>query len=160
MAHSLAAQGTGAACADAALRTVLHVQSVSSWAPACIGPYSQANVVDGVAWCAGQIGLVPDTMTLVAGGAAAQTSMVRRWAGSATPARAPPSFLVPQTLKNTAAVLEVLHASPASVLGGIAFVVPASFDTEPGDAVRAAWQEWTMADAGVAVRTRAARAVP
>jgi hypothetical protein len=49
-------------------RKALHVQSISEWAPACIGPYSQ-----GVSWgplihMAGQIGLHPPTMTLVSGG--------------------------------------------------------------------------------------------
>jgi hypothetical protein len=32
-------------CYDWISRTVLHVRSVSSWAPVCIGPYSQANTV-------------------------------------------------------------------------------------------------------------------
>jgi hypothetical protein len=33
---------------------VLHVRSVSSWAPVCIGPYAQANVVhDSVIFVAG-----------------------------------------------------------------------------------------------------------
>ena len=26
-------------------RDVLHIQSISAWAPTCIGPYSQANIV-------------------------------------------------------------------------------------------------------------------
>ena len=46
-------------------RTVLHVRSLSYWAPVCIGPYSQANVVDpGVVWVAGQIALDPASMKL------------------------------------------------------------------------------------------------
>lgn len=40
------------------------MQSISEWAPACIGPYSQATVVDNVIRCAGQIALEPATMTL------------------------------------------------------------------------------------------------
>jgi diphthine-ammonia ligase len=44
----------------------LHVQSISEWAPACIGPYSQAKSIgDSVLLLAGQIGLDPATMTLV-----------------------------------------------------------------------------------------------
>jgi len=51
------------------LRSTLHVQSVSHWAPICVGPYSQANTVrSGVIFMAGQIGLNPGTMTLVEGG--------------------------------------------------------------------------------------------
>ncbi|PRP88051.1 meiotically up-regulated 71 protein [Planoprotostelium fungivorum] len=42
----------------------LHVQSVSQWAPASIGPYSQAKMVDGILYQAGQIGLVPNKMIL------------------------------------------------------------------------------------------------
>jgi len=47
-------------------RDVLHVQSVSAWAPACIGPYSQSSLCAPLLWLAGQIGLVPETMTLAA----------------------------------------------------------------------------------------------
>ncbi len=53
-------------------RTVLHVQSVSSWAPACIGPYAQAAVGGGLLHMAGQIGLDPASMQLVPDGAAAE----------------------------------------------------------------------------------------
>lgn len=36
------------------VRQVLHVQSVSEWAPLCIGPYSQANtVLDSLIFTAG-----------------------------------------------------------------------------------------------------------
>ncbi|KAJ8411854.1 hypothetical protein AAFF_G00154920 [Aldrovandia affinis] len=51
---------------------VMHVQSLSHWAPANIGPYSQAVKVDELVFCAGQIALVPCTMQLVQGGASAQ----------------------------------------------------------------------------------------
>eukprot|EP00884_Botryococcus_braunii_P013383 jgi/Botrbrau1/22045/Bobra.0024s0057.2 len=59
-------------------RIALHVQSISEWAPACIGPYSQ-----GVAWgplihMAGQIGLDPPTMTLVSGGPLSQSKACLR----------------------------------------------------------------------------------
>ena len=53
-------------------RAVLHVQSVSAWAPACIGPYAQAAVGGGMLYMAGQIGLDPASMQLVPGGAAAE----------------------------------------------------------------------------------------
>ncbi|KAK6517697.1 hypothetical protein TWF506_004879 [Arthrobotrys conoides] len=43
-------------------RQALHVQSRSYWAPANVGPYSQAISVGGVVSVAGMIGLVPETM--------------------------------------------------------------------------------------------------
>ncbi|KAG9084356.1 hypothetical protein FRC07_013661, partial [Ceratobasidium sp. 392] len=46
------------------LRTGLHVQGVSYWAPANIGPYSQAIVVQDQIFVSGQIGLIPARMTL------------------------------------------------------------------------------------------------
>ena len=42
----------------------MHVQGVSHWAPANIGPYSQAVKVDSLLLLAGQIGLYPPTMIL------------------------------------------------------------------------------------------------
>jgi diphthine-ammonia ligase len=53
-----------AAC-GAVSRRVMHVQSISGWAPACIGPYAQAVcVANSLVFLAGQLGLVPTTMTL------------------------------------------------------------------------------------------------
>lgn len=47
------------------LREVLHVQSISHWAPVCVGPYSQTNTLrSGLHFLAGQIGLKPATMAL------------------------------------------------------------------------------------------------
>jgi len=47
------------------LREVLHVQSISEWAPVCVGPYSQVNTLrSGLHFLAGQIGLIPATMNL------------------------------------------------------------------------------------------------
>ena len=54
----------------------LHVQSISYWAPANIGPYSQAIGVETssarghrvkIAWVSGQIPLVPESMKVLAG---------------------------------------------------------------------------------------------
>ena len=53
--------------ATSAPRKVLHVQSISLWAPSCIGPYSQASTVNGLVHCAGQIPLEAGTMVLVPG---------------------------------------------------------------------------------------------
>ena len=51
---------------QSSLRHTLHVQSISSWAPVCVGPYSQSNTVRGcLTFLAGQIGLDPPSMTLV-----------------------------------------------------------------------------------------------
>ncbi|KAM6392409.1 diphthine--ammonia ligase [Pluvialis apricaria] len=49
-------------------KLVMHVQSISHWAPASIGPYSQSIKIGDVLYCAGQIALVPCTMQLVSGG--------------------------------------------------------------------------------------------
>ncbi|XP_017266383.1 diphthine--ammonia ligase isoform X1 [Kryptolebias marmoratus] len=56
-------------------KEALHVQSLSHWAPANIGPYSQALRVDEAVFCAGQIALVPCTMQLVKAGTYIQTQM-------------------------------------------------------------------------------------
>uniref|UniRef100_A0A8D2L7V4 Diphthine--ammonia ligase n=1 Tax=Varanus komodoensis TaxID=61221 RepID=A0A8D2L7V4_VARKO len=49
-------------------KQVMHVQSISHWAPANIGPYSQCIQVGDILYCAGQIALVPCTMQLISGG--------------------------------------------------------------------------------------------
>jgi enamine deaminase RidA (YjgF/YER057c/UK114 family) len=47
-------------------REVLHVQCMSLWAPMCIGPYSQANLVfNSLLFVAGQIPLDPQVMELL-----------------------------------------------------------------------------------------------
>lgn len=43
---------------------VLHVQSISKWAPSCIGPYSQAVRCGNFVMFAGQIPLDPGSMTI------------------------------------------------------------------------------------------------
>ncbi|KAG2152366.1 meiotically up-regulated 71 protein [Suillus cothurnatus] len=45
-------------------RRALHVQSLSYWAPANIGPYSQAVTVEPYVFVSGQIGLLPPSLTL------------------------------------------------------------------------------------------------
>ncbi|XP_064280170.1 diphthine--ammonia ligase isoform X3 [Passer domesticus] len=59
-------------------KLVMHVQSISHWAPASIGPYSQSIKVGDVLYCAGQIALVPCTMQLVRGGIGAEASLSLR----------------------------------------------------------------------------------
>ncbi|EOA29968.1 hypothetical protein CARUB_v10013071mg [Capsella rubella] len=53
-------------------KRVLHVQSISCWAPSCIGPYSQATLHKSVLHMAGQLGLDPPTMNLRNEGAIAE----------------------------------------------------------------------------------------
>ncbi|HUF77029.1 MAG TPA: RidA family protein [Longimicrobiales bacterium] len=48
----------------------------SERAPAAIGPYSQAVVVDGWVFCSGQIPIVPSSGELVEGGAREQAEQV------------------------------------------------------------------------------------
>jgi diphthine-ammonia ligase len=45
-------------------RKMMHVQSLSNWAPANIGPYSQLAQASGLGFLAGQIGMVPATLEL------------------------------------------------------------------------------------------------
>ncbi|MDX8408175.1 MAG: Rid family hydrolase, partial [Mariprofundaceae bacterium] len=53
------------------------VQTIhSDQAPRAVGPYSQAVVHDGVLYASGQIGLVPETGTMVAEDVAAQVEQV------------------------------------------------------------------------------------
>ena len=47
--------------------STLFVQSVSEWAPACIGPYSQATAQERILRLAGQIALIPSNMELIIG---------------------------------------------------------------------------------------------
>ncbi|XP_053142560.1 diphthine--ammonia ligase isoform X3 [Hemicordylus capensis] len=56
-------------------KQVMHVQSISHWAPANIGPYSQCIQVGDVLYCAGQIALVPCTMQLISAGIEAEASV-------------------------------------------------------------------------------------
>ncbi|EME26378.1 Diphthine--ammonia ligase [Galdieria sulphuraria] len=48
-------------------RKVLHVQSISEWAPPCIGPYSQAHCFQHVVYISGILALHPPTVTIVPG---------------------------------------------------------------------------------------------
>ncbi|XP_073119122.1 diphthine--ammonia ligase isoform X2 [Henckelia pumila] len=61
--------GLGKACIEVLVssdltKNVLHVQSISCWAPSCIGPYSQATLHHDVLYMAGQLGLDPPTMLI------------------------------------------------------------------------------------------------
>lgn len=56
----------------------MHVQGISHWAPANIGPYSQAVRVGELIHLAGQIGMVPGSMQLVKGGIKPQSKLALR----------------------------------------------------------------------------------
>jgi diphthine-ammonia ligase len=50
------------------LREVLHVQCMSEWAPMCIGPYSQANIVkDSIIFVAGNAPSLMKVMIVMIG---------------------------------------------------------------------------------------------
>jgi len=84
------------------LRSTLHVQTISHWAPVCVGPYSQANTLrSSLIFMAGQIGLNAGTMTLVDGGWANQLS---------------------QSWKNAASVLDALEGSLNDVVAGVVYI--------------------------------------
>ncbi|XP_055956753.1 uncharacterized protein LOC126821085 [Patella vulgata] len=59
-------------------KSTLHVQSISHWASANIGPYSQAVKFDGKIYVAGQIALCPASMTIIEGGIVPQTLLSLR----------------------------------------------------------------------------------
>jgi len=66
------------AIAETGKKKTMHIESVSHWAPAMIGPYSQANTLEnGLILMAGMIGLDPGTMKMVEGGGVPE--VVRCW---------------------------------------------------------------------------------
>lgn len=91
-------------------RDVLHVKSISAWAPCSIGPYSQANVLHrALILLAGQIALYPQTMELVPGDLAAQTT---------------------QCFRNVCRVLEALESNLRHVCSGIIYTTGDPEDRE------------------------------
>ncbi|CAA7041137.1 unnamed protein product [Microthlaspi erraticum] len=91
-------------------KRVLHVQSISCWAPSCIGPYSQATLHKSVLHMAGQLGLDPPTMNLRNEGAIAELN---------------------QALTNSEAIAESFRCSISS--SAILFVVFCSSRTTPSE---------------------------
>jgi len=84
------------------LRSTLHVQSISHWAPVCIGPYSQANILrSGPIFLAGQIGLIPSSMKLNSN-------------------KFDEQFM--QAWKNVAAVAEAVNGNLNSSLGALIYI--------------------------------------
>lgn len=56
------------------MKEIIHTDD----APAAIGPYSQAVTHDGVVYCSGQIGLVPETMEFAGEDVETQAEQVMR----------------------------------------------------------------------------------
>lgn len=56
----------------------MHVQSLSHWCPANIGPYSQACRIGELINLAGQISLVPGSMVMINGGIKSQCQLALR----------------------------------------------------------------------------------
>lgn len=94
-------------------KRVLHVQSISSWAPSCIGPYSQATLHKEILYMAGQLGLNPSTMTLCSGGATNELE---------------------QALKNCEAVSECFRSSVST--SSVIFVMYCSSRIQPEERKR------------------------
>jgi len=94
---------------DAAVESgSLRVQSISTWAMACIGPYSQALWVGPLLLSAGVLGLVPHSMTLPTASEAAAAASAS--GGAAAPRRQWEAelWLLMRSLQN---VLEVMGSS-------------------------------------------------
>ncbi|TMW60109.1 hypothetical protein Poli38472_000151 [Pythium oligandrum] len=88
-------------------RDVLHIQSISAWAPNCIGPYSQANILHkSLILLAGQVAFQPETMQITGKDHVEQTK---------------------QCLRNAGRVFEALESNLRHVVSGVAYVVA------PGD---------------------------
>jgi len=84
------------------LRSTLNVQSISHWAPVCIGPYSQACTLrSGPIFLAGQIGLVPSSMKLSS--STLEEQLKQAW-------------------KNTAAIAEAVNSSLEVSFGALIYV--------------------------------------
>ncbi|GMK58306.1 hypothetical protein CspeluHIS016_0503380 [Cutaneotrichosporon spelunceum] len=115
-------------------RTALHVQGLSYWAPANIGPYSQAVTVDSRVHVAGQIALQPASLTVAP--YPVQTS--------------PYSHQAALALQHVRRIIDVLR-SPTSSGGGwdgwiescVAWWArPKGCGAEGPDVSRAAWRTW------------------
>ncbi|KAL2914701.1 hypothetical protein HK105_205841 [Polyrhizophydium stewartii] len=119
--------------AELARRDTLHVQGISYWAPANIGPYSQAVVLGDHVYLAGQIGLVPHTMKMP--DAASDGGLVPSM-HEADPRIAQITREASVSLRSLSAVPESLRASLAEAcIVGVCYVPSADLF----GAARAAW---------------------
>ncbi|XP_074628267.1 uncharacterized protein LOC141886126 isoform X2 [Acropora palmata] len=74
---------------DATVREAMHVQSISHWAPANIGPYSQATKAGGTIFVSGSIALFPPTMTIISGGISQEAPLALQHVGRVISAMSP-----------------------------------------------------------------------
>jgi len=95
-------------------KRLLHVQSISEWAPRMIGPYCQLTVGQGACFVAGSIGLIPASMALVKGGAQAQASLALQNCASVL------RGLSMRAADTMALVMYITHGSDAAHTHGIA----------------------------------------
>ncbi|KAG8766524.1 hypothetical protein FRC12_006811 [Ceratobasidium sp. 428] len=102
-------------------RTGLHVQGMSYWAPANIGPYSQAIIVQDQIYVSGQIGLIPARMTLPS----------------------PPSFATEAALafQHADRIIAALKDGSTTILQGVVVWVAGSERLEGG---RRAWNAYSQ----------------
>ena len=86
-------------------RLALHVQSISSWTPACIGPYAQAVSVGGrLLRLSGQIGLDPWGMELVSSSRGGDAAAADEGNAAAPAASAPARLEARRALESCQAV--------------------------------------------------------
>jgi enamine deaminase RidA (YjgF/YER057c/UK114 family) len=114
-----------------AMRDVLHIKSLSAWAPNCIGPYSQANILHkSLILLAGQVAFEPATMRIIGSSHLEQTH---------------------QCLRNAANVLDALASNLRHVSCGVVYVVssPQVETLEISDAVAAEARRLLISNAGV-----------
>eukprot|EP01063_Lacrimia_lanifica_P014330 TRINITY_DN20949_c0_g1_i1.p1 TRINITY_DN20949_c0_g1~~TRINITY_DN20949_c0_g1_i1.p1 ORF type:complete len:655 (+),score=176.74 TRINITY_DN20949_c0_g1_i1:67-2031(+) len=101
-------------------RSTLHVQSISEWAPACIGPYAQCTTLGSTLLHAGMLGFDAPTMTLVGPGEAESTAM------ASDPAALREACVRLQSAKaleeNYPPVMDVVGSSMGQVGLGVAYV--------------------------------------
>ena len=82
-------------------RSTLPMQILSHWAPICVVPYSQANILRSrMVFLADQIGLLPETMRLVSG-----------WNEG-----------LKQSWKNASSVLDALGGDLSDTIGGVVYL--------------------------------------
>lgn len=130
-----------------ALRKTLHVQSISNWAPVCIGPYSQANTLrSSLVFLAGMIGLIPQSMSLIEPCNVDGNRRVVDW-----------EVQLYQSWRNAAAVLDgledgggVMGGKLDDCLGGLVYISVGALETilasEAEETAEMPWQElWTTA---------------
>jgi diphthine-ammonia ligase len=101
------------------LRSTLHVQTISHWAPVCVGPYSQANTLrSAVIFLAGMIGLLPGSMKLVDGG----------WTKE-----------LAQSWTNAASVLDALEVRLDDVISGVVYLASGVVRNSDGETFNDIW---------------------